>query len=426
MNNGIQYINGFHPVDTYFNGKQIAGSVPKVVSGDGHVEWESPYNALKEVKLLGKSEQQTFSGRNIYNMDWVAAAYTPAGAAQTAWYGYVDGKELVANMGLYNDAYVWWDGVHTIDLSVGIWRVSAEFWFPTTCTSRTVAFNFLKTETKSWMTRQNVVTNAPDETWTKASTVWTVTEANADTYKKLAIMAQPHGTSSQLFNLGVRVRNIQISKVEKSTDDPAFEPYCGGIPSPNPDYPQEVKGNNGVFVCGDSQAVAPELYAIGDYKDEWNPQTGKGLRRIGKVELKGGGYWSATGTRVFTSDVILSNALPHTNMNTVANILCSHYEAVTHGITFYNSKIGISYYSGTLSFSFGTGTTYTVAEWTEHLKELYDAGTPITIYYALAEPVPFETEPMPLTCPVGYGQLIQLDGNIADCPVEVTYLESMG
>lgn len=403
MDKGIQYINGFHPVDTYFNGKQIAGSVPKVVSGDGHVEWESPYNVLKEVKLLGKSEQQTFTGKN--HVKTIKDADTTN--KYIIYYGTTGGYPKLGCSLKANTAYTISFWVRNAkQASDGTWGIC--FWF--------------RNKDDGVLYPVSSVGNSPFRSnWVVLTDEWiklTYTFTNDFPVDEVSFGYYASGKALEYDH-----NRLQIEEGDIATE---YEPYVGGIRSPNPDYPQEVKGNNGVFVCGDSQAVAPELYAIGDYKDEWNPQTGKGLRRIGKVELKGGGYWSATGTRVFTSDVILSNALPHTNMNTVANILCSHYEAVTNGITFYNSKIGISYYSRTLSFSFGTGTTYTVAEWTAHLKELYDAGTPITIYYALAEPVPFETEPMPLTCPVGYGQLIQLDGNIADCPVEVTYLESMG
>lgn len=47
----------------------------------------------------------------------------------------------------------------------------------------------------------------------------------------------------------ISYKNIQIEKKTKAT---SYEPYTGGIPSPNPDYPQEIKSvvNPTVKVCG--------------------------------------------------------------------------------------------------------------------------------------------------------------------------------
>ena len=45
--------------------------------------------------------------------------------------------------------------------------------------------------------------------------------------------------------------NIQLTS--GSTADYDFEKYCGGVPSPNPDYPQQVQvvsGNNTITICG--------------------------------------------------------------------------------------------------------------------------------------------------------------------------------
>lgn len=58
----------------------------------------------------------------------------------------------------------------------------------------------------------------------------------------------------------------------------AYEPYCGGIPSPNPDYPQEihsVKGDNEVRVVGfnlfDKNAMVKGYYiSDGDGNQQWD------------------------------------------------------------------------------------------------------------------------------------------------------------
>ena len=52
-----------------------------------------------------------------------------------------------------------------------------------------------------------------------------------------------------VFRFAIDGINPQIEKGETATD---YEPYCGGIPSPNPDYPQEIKSveNAKITACG--------------------------------------------------------------------------------------------------------------------------------------------------------------------------------
>ncbi len=52
---------------------------------------------------------------------------------------------------------------------------------------------------------------------------------------------------------GQTVNATLFPQVEKGSTPTAYEPYCGGIPSPNPDYPQEihsVSGDNEIRVVG--------------------------------------------------------------------------------------------------------------------------------------------------------------------------------
>ena len=61
-----------------------------------------------------------------------------------------------------------------------------------------------------------------------------------------------HDINTINFNVGgfsAPIKNIQLEKGSTATD---YEPYTGGIPSPNPEYPQEIKSvvNPTVKVCG--------------------------------------------------------------------------------------------------------------------------------------------------------------------------------
>lgn len=60
-------------------------------------------------------------------------------------------------------------------------------------------------------------------------------------------------TFALAVNAGLSVDNVKIRPMLVSGTDDTYEPYTGGIPSPNPNYPQNihvVKGNNTVEVCG--------------------------------------------------------------------------------------------------------------------------------------------------------------------------------
>lgn len=117
---------------------------------------------------------------------------------------------------------------------------------------------------------------------------------------------------------------VQIEQGDTSTD---YEPHYDG-----------------------GEATAPTLYAVGKHQDEWNPQTGKGVRRCAVIESYGG-------------------------------------ESIT---TDYISTTG---------------------ELTEDAK----------VVYCIPD-TPFETDPAPMTCPTGYGQIAQVGGSIDNCALEVKYL----
>lgn len=69
------------------------------------------------------------------------------------------------------------------------------------------------------------------------------------------------------YRLMIRVENNATISDKKiypmirlaSVDDDAYEPYTGGIPSPNPDYPQEIKSvvNPAIKICGKNLLELP-------------------------------------------------------------------------------------------------------------------------------------------------------------------------
>ena len=67
---------------------------------------------------------------------------------------------------------------------------------------------------------------------------------------QLVLTIYANGNYSSAVNTYVLWKNIQL---EVNSSETSYEQYCGGIPSPNPSYPQDihnVNGNNSIVVCG--------------------------------------------------------------------------------------------------------------------------------------------------------------------------------
>ena len=111
---------------------------------------------------------------------------------------------------------------------------------------------------------------------------------------------------ARLSNPTITFSNIQFEKGSTAT---AYEPYCGGTASPNPDYPQKVQtvtGECSVKVSGangQSQSFplslgSLELCKIGDYEDSIFEKDGKWYKKanVGKAVLDGTEDWRKSGS----------------------------------------------------------------------------------------------------------------------------------
>ena len=102
--------------------------------------------------------------------------------------------------------------------------------------------------------------------------------------------------------------SIQIEKGSTATE---YEPYVGGTPSPNPDYPQDIKvvtGNCSVTISNEdntSSQIYPinlgtiELCELDQFQDYIYKDSGKWYihKEIGKVVLDGTETWALTNTQ---------------------------------------------------------------------------------------------------------------------------------
>lgn len=124
-------------------------------------------------------------------------------------------------------------------------------------------------------------------------------------------------------------------QIEKGSTATSYEPYTGGIPSPNPGYPQEVEvvtGNVEVTISNENNAESKtlpvslgniELCKIGNYQDYLYKDNGKWYKynAINKLVLNGSENWSAHWSIAFFWDGITNGFVD----NTISGYALSNY-----------------------------------------------------------------------------------------------------
>ena len=116
------------------------------------------------------------------------------------------------------------------------------------------------------------------------------------------------------------------------------------------------------------------LYKIGDYADSRGMT--EEVRTVKELVLTGNEYWrkdtSAENLFYYVDNIIPTN-----------DMLCTHLPTLT---TYPKGKIGIfKAPTGVLYINIGT-TVNTVDDFKSYLAQQYSAGTPVKVYYVLAEP----------------------------------------
>ena len=202
--------------------------------------------------------------------------------------------------------------------------------------------------------------------------------------------------------------------------------------TPTPEAPAMPVCNNGVFRVTNAdgtydggQAQAPELWAIPgtEFRDEWDPQTGRGIRRVQKVELGGSemlDYFISDGNIATFNATLPANATGSTiinlrsigNMTSAARISDVSTAAWRHCAYTRYMKVSVD----------ATVAGKTADEVRAWLAEQYSKKTPLTVWCELVSPEPFYSPPAKLTMPTGYGQIIQISGDVPDCPITAKYL----
>lgn len=203
-----------------------------------------------------------------------------------------------------------------------------------------------------------------------------------------------------------------------------FYGACQQNAVPTPDAPVDIWDCIGVYryMPGDKYIYLPNLRGVGSYRDEWDYVTGKGLRYIHKVELDGVSEYGKVTSYTHSSGARAA-WVEQTEFTPKNAVLSTHFKN-KHDI----SVPGNIYANGgRIYLSFDNAlfvNTKAINDWLAVQKE---AGTPVTVYYAMAEPIPFEgryESDVYQPIPNDGGQIEFIDGPIYEklSPFELTYI----
>lgn len=159
-----------------------------------------------------------------------------------------------------------------------------------------------------------------------------------------------------------------------------------------------------------------ELVSINDIKDKLDEASGVLTKRIGKVVLDGSEDWKLSSTESMPY-IYLSGALAPTSNNVIPNMLCTHYKVMkrnglTNGYTTLSPTKNLLFYDEVNGSSLDT--------WKTYLQEQYNAGTPVTVCYVLAEPETIQLKPTEIELFKGINNIYTLDD--LEPNMNITYL----
>ena len=191
--------------------------------GETHLA-DSDNGKIMDMMLYGKSEQKQYSGDNIYYMDYEDYSQTYNGARITSTkFGYsVSGTISGAGGYTLTNRY--------ITLAPGTYK----------------------------MLLKNISALKIGLSKRDYSAIATISEGKTDTTFTLDEETEVCLTIRYSNTTSNETNEIMLTKNLEAT---SYEPYTGGIPSPNPDYPQEIKSvvNPTVKVCG-KNLLNPTLF----------------------------------------------------------------------------------------------------------------------------------------------------------------------
>lgn len=372
---------------TQWGGEQTASGTEMTIQNEMDVP-----SIVDDIRLDGDTYQQTYSGKNLFNVNGTSGAFRAnktisdqaiTSTATTTGTGYVAivipnsdnllGKECSISF--------------SAQASIGIARFRIAEVASTNPSSvgsvmKTIVGNGSKTETVTFPTSYGTGKDC------------------------FVVLLYPH-TDDSTWSVGDYATFTNIQLEVGSTATP-YEPYTGGIPAPNPDYPQDVQtvtGEQTVTVSGDGEASQSytinlgslELCKIGDYQDKifnndpnedwYDPELEDNEwyvhKATARVDVSSLGGWFASGSYAYKTRNGMSDILPASSDTATAVGLCNAFSASTTNLV----------YAGSVDYGFalpgagGVGILIrnknvdSLADFTTYLSN-----NPVYGYFALATP----------------------------------------
>lgn len=350
---------------------------------------DSANRSFKSLTLYGKTTQQTYTGKNLFNRNYTKSetnvGVTVEWDAEKQEFIFNGTTTSSGDIKIVNPMQIDW--IPGEKYTVSVRRVSGTATLASGTNAVTYGWGIFQDNASKFIrgtTGNSVFLDVYN---------FTATAFELDANRSYIFYFQCWRPGTVFTDYHVK---IQIEKGESLTD---WEPYVGGMASPNPNYPQELNsvGDNGsVTVKVTSQTdenqqmqtistpnglLGIPVESGGNYTDEngqhWicdEIDFGRGvyIQRVGQKTFDGSESWSKTAASKCTQfSTKFSGWLNKTTL------LCDQF---TVG---YDHIVGHCYFDST-NFQVNPYATDagTVSDWTAHLAE-----QPLTIVYALATPV---------------------------------------
>lgn len=297
---GVFYRGDGRPARLYRGRTLIAGWMEQ--SKEAPAAWEDTYNDAFAVAARGKGRQKTYTGRNLFDPKWLSDLDDWA----------QNGDEYSGPQAQLYRAY----GAQTSGFPI-VFEPQAQY----------TLFFFARIEKDGMNARFDAYYT--DGSYSRIGNFLTTTrkeiKATTTAGKSVSKICYNYGGGASVI---VHFDHIMITK---STSDVDFEPYVGGQPSPNPDYPQALEASDGTLRSLDrsgqqsSTAALPTLRAIPgtDIRDTAESVSGgmwRITRRVGVIESYAGesvgDTWAST-TGQLTNGATVWYELPTPDIETL-------------------------------------------------------------------------------------------------------------
>jgi len=189
-----------------------------------------------------------------------------------------------------------------------------------------------------------------------------------------------------------RIYGNTVQDGTSAPDNPVEVVGCGEYDSENNGYKIPVTNSDGTNSITTPVYIGSEpLHKIGDYADYVDYKRGVVVRRIKKLVIRGDetGLFNLTGG--FSACRIMVNVLPNTYC------FSSHFFSSSPVFSYYDVLENSISVSGASSNIYANGLFDSIASIREFFSNQYSAGTPVTVWYVLAEP---EEEPLENLLPI--------------------------